>query len=141
MNRSRTFSFDGTAGTYFESWLIGWLLTLVTFGIAYPWAFCRLQRWKTEHTGVEGRRLVFTGTGGDLFGYSLKWFILSALTIGIYTFWAVPEFNKWITEHTDFEPLPFIPNPLMEQPDAPQEPQATTAADDIGRARDMEPVV
>ncbi len=42
MDRSRTFSFDGTAGTYFEPWLIGWLLTLVTFGIAYPWAFCRV---------------------------------------------------------------------------------------------------
>ena len=90
---------------------------------------------------MEGRRLVFTGTGGDLFGYSLKWFILSVLTVGIYTFWAVPEFNKWITEHTDFEPSPFIQNPLMEQPVVPQEPQATTAADDIGRVRDMEPVV
>lgn len=112
MKRSTTFQFNGTAGTYFEPWLIGWLLIIVTLGVAYPWAFCRLQCWKADHTIVLGRRLIFTGTGGDLFAYWLKWSFLTFLTFGIYAFWAVPQFNKWITEHTDFDQSNVMPTQI-----------------------------
>lgn len=140
MQRSSHFAFDGTAGTYFEPWLIGWLLTIFTAGIAYPWAFCRTQRWKAEHSYVDGRRLTFTGTGGDLFGYSLKWTILIIFTVGIYTFWAIPEFNKWLTEHTDFEAAPFIANPITEQPHISQQPMDEPAEDSSRHSRDMNPI-
>lgn len=140
MNRSRSFRFDGTAGTYFEPWLIGGLLTIFTLGIAYPWAYCRLQRWRMEHTFIDGRRLVFTGNGGELFGYWLKWSFLGIVTFGIYTFWAVPEFNKWVTERTDYESAQFNSNPFSEQAPSPGAFDRAGAGEAEGGIRDANPI-
>jgi len=102
MEKSAHFSFDGGAGTYLPMAILAWLLTSVTLGIAYPWAVCMMQRWRTEHTYIDGRPLTFTGSGGDLFVHWIKWFLLCIITLGIYSFWVVPELNRWIVEHTDF---------------------------------------
>ena len=84
--------------------ICAYLLTLVTFGIAAPWALCIVQRWYINNTVVDGRRLRFDGTGGQLFGKYLLWMLLCIVTCGIYSFWLVIKMQQWITSHTHMEP-------------------------------------
>lgn len=105
MAKSLHFRFDGGAGSYLGIAIGAFLLTFFTAGIAYPWALCMIQSWKTKHTTIDGQRLKFTGSGGGLIGLWIKWFLLMIITLGIYSFWIAPELQKWIVEHTDFENL------------------------------------
>jgi len=100
----RQFYFDGGAGGYLGTALLGGLVTLVTLGFAAPYAIVLHQRWRARHTYVNGHRLLFTGTGMSLFGNWLKWWLLTIVTLGIYSFWVVPRLIKWTTEHTEFDP-------------------------------------
>ena len=98
------FHFDGGAGTYIGTAILATLITLVTLGIALPYAIVLRQRWVCKHTCIEGRRLMFTGTGIGLFGNWIKWWILMIITFGIYSFWVVPRLTKWKVEHQAFDP-------------------------------------
>ena len=87
--------------------LIGWqilgvLVTVITFGICYPWAICMIYRWEARHTVINGRRLQFTGTAIQLFGNWIKWLLLTIITFGIYSFWLSIKLKKWKTKHTEF---------------------------------------
>jgi uncharacterized membrane protein YjgN (DUF898 family) len=104
MARSQNFRFDGGAGTYIGTGILAVVITLVTFGIATPFAIVLRQRWRAKHTYVNGHRLVFVGTGVGLFGLWIKWLLLTIVTLGIYAFWLVPQVTKWVVENTDFDP-------------------------------------
>jgi uncharacterized membrane protein YjgN (DUF898 family) len=103
MSKSKNFEFDGGAATYWGTSILAFLITVLTLGIAYPYALVLKQRWVAKHTIVKGFRLKFTGTGIGLFGNWIKWFLLCVITLGIYAFWVVPRLNRWIVEHTDFD--------------------------------------
>lgn len=65
-----------TDRSYFDGGLLqltGWMIlgtivTVLTLGICYPWALCRIYGWKINHTVIEGNRLKFTGKAIGLFG-------------------------------------------------------------------------
>ena len=87
--------------------LIGWhilvfLITIITFGICYPWAVCMIYNWEIKHTVIEGKRLYFDGKAIQLFGNWIKWLLLYILTLGIYAFWINIAIKKWKTAHTHF---------------------------------------
>lgn len=87
--------------------LIGWkllgaLITICTFGICYPWAFCMVYSWEAKHTVINGKRLQFNGTAVGLFGNWIKWLLLTFITCGIYSFWLVISLKKWKIKHTEF---------------------------------------
>lgn len=87
--------------------LIGWkllgaLITIFTFGICYPWAFCMIYSWEAKHTVINGKRLRFNGTAVGLFGNWIKWLLLTFITFGIYSFWLVIALKKWKVKHTEF---------------------------------------
>lgn len=103
MGKSRHFTFDGGAATFFGTGIAAFLLTALTLGIGYPWAACMYHKWKCKHTYIEGRRLKFVGNGFDMLGLWIKQFALMVVTLGIYTFWVIPGITSWITEHTDYE--------------------------------------
>ena len=103
MSKSEHFKFDGGAATYFLTAIFGWVITFMSFGLAYPWAFCMFHKWRSEHTTIDGKRLRFTGGGFSLLGLWIKWWLLTILTFGIYIFWVIPSLNKWVVKHTDFE--------------------------------------
>ena len=88
-------------------WLFlgGYLITVFTLGICYPWAVVMTYRWQAKHTYLNGRRLRFTGTAPGLFGHWIKWFLLIIVTLGIYSFWVWPKLTKWIVEHQEYDPL------------------------------------
>lgn len=91
--------------------LIGWrllagLVTVLTLGIAYPWAMCMVMRWEVRHTVINGRRLKFTGRGTGLWGRYLLWGFLTVITLGIYGIWLGLGIRKWKVKHTVYEDDP-----------------------------------
>lgn len=107
MPKSNSFRFDGGAATYLGTILLSMLVTLITFGVAYPYALVLRHRWKAKHTYVDGRQLRFVGSGTSLFLNWVKWLALIIVTFGIYSLWVFPRITKWVVEHTDFaEPAP-----------------------------------
>ncbi|MBS1698422.1 MAG: DUF898 family protein [Actinobacteria bacterium] len=98
------FGFTGGAAGWLGIGIGGFLVTVLTLGICYPWAVVMTYRWKTKHTWINGRRLRFTGTAPGLFGHWIKWFLLCLITLGIYSFWVTPRLQKWIVEHQELDP-------------------------------------
>lgn len=82
--------------------LLGGLITTITLGICYPWAFCMIYSWEAKHTVINGKRLKFDGTAVQLFGNWIKWLLLTIITFGIYGFWLNIALTKWKTKHTHF---------------------------------------
>ena len=102
MPRNNGFTFTGGAGGYLGAGILGFLITLVTLGICYPFAFVLIERWRAENSYIYGRQLRFYGTAVGLFGLWIKWFLLIVVTLGIYSFWVVPELTRWKWENTGF---------------------------------------
>ncbi|MGO1468592.1 MAG: DUF898 family protein [Tissierella sp.] len=98
-------------GSYFDgglfqliAWsILGFLITLFTLGICYPWALCMVYGWRINHTVIEGNRLKFTGSAVGLFGHWIKWLLLTIITFGIYGFWVRISLEKWKVKNTRFQ--------------------------------------
>lgn len=82
--------------------ILGFLLTVCTLGICYPFALCMMYGWETKHTVVNGHRLFFDGNGLQLWGKWIIWLLLSVITLGIYSFWVGISMRKWKVSHTHF---------------------------------------
>lgn len=94
--------FDGGLLSYIGWIILGTLITIITFGICYPWALCMVYGWKINHTVVSGHRLHFTGSAIGLFGNWIKWLLLCIITLGIYSFWLFIALEKWKAKNTCF---------------------------------------
>ena len=94
--------FDGGLFQLIGWYILGFLVTVCTIGICYPWALTMIINWKVKHTVINGRRLKFEGTAVGLFGLWIKWFLLCIITIGIYSFWTIVSLEKWKAKHTKF---------------------------------------
>ena len=94
--------FDGGLLSLIGWYILGGLITCLTFGICYPWALCMIYGWKINHTVIEGRRLRFTGSAWSLFGHWIIWLLLSFITLGIYLFWVGIALEKWEVKNTEF---------------------------------------
>ena len=95
--------FDGGLLQLIGWMILGMLITSITLGICFPWAFCMIYSWKAKHTVIEGKRLKFNGTATGLFGNWIKWLLLTIITLGIYSFWLSIALEKWKISHTSFE--------------------------------------
>lgn len=96
-------NFDGGLLQLIGYRILGFLVTVLTIGICYPWAVCMVKNWEVKHTTIDGKRLVFDGHAVQLFGHYIKWFLLTIITIGIYSLWLGIKMKKWVTKHTHFE--------------------------------------
>ena len=94
--------FDGGLFQLIGWYILGSLVTVLTLGICFPWAYCMIYSWEAKHTVINGRRLKFTGTAIGLFGNWIKWFLLTIITLGIYGFWVNIKLKKWKIAHTEF---------------------------------------
>lgn len=77
-------------------------LSVLTFGLAYPWLLCWRESWYAEHTYINGKQLYFDGTGGQWFGRWLLWVLLTIITLGIYGLWVPIKIEQWRVKHTHF---------------------------------------
>ena len=80
--------------------LVQILITVITLGLAYPWAVCMKERWIAKHTIIDGKQLVFDGTGVQLIGKYLLWWFLTIITFGIYSFWLNIKMKQSVVKHT-----------------------------------------
>lgn len=99
----KDFRFEGTGFGF--GWLLIWttVLSVLTFGLYFPWAYSAQQRWICANTYVNGRRLKFVGTG---MGYFFNWLIilvLTTITFGLYAPWGYCSFKRWETTNTRFD--------------------------------------
>jgi len=95
-------SFDGKMLQWLGWGILGGFITIITLGICFPWAFCMMIRWETNHTIISGKRLKFNGTGGSLFGHWILWWFLSIITLGIFGLWVPVKIARWKAERTSF---------------------------------------
>lgn len=101
----------GNGRSYFDGGLLqllgwsvlGFIITLFTLGVCFPWAICMIYNWEVKHTVIDGKRLKFTGTAIGLFGLWIKWLLLLIITFGIYSFWISISLKRWRIKHTTFE--------------------------------------
>jgi uncharacterized membrane protein YjgN (DUF898 family) len=96
------FQFNGGAADYTGTAILGGIITVITFGICYPYALVLMLRWKAKHSYIDGNQLKFVGSATGLFGMWIKWLLLIVVTLGIYSFWVAPRLQKWQWENTTF---------------------------------------
>ena len=96
------FTFSGDAASYLGAAIGSFLITAFTLGICYPFSLVLMERWRCEHTFVDGQQLIFNGQATQLFGQWITWLALSILTLGVYLFWVGPKLHTWKTRNTGF---------------------------------------
>ena len=98
--QTRLFEFRGSGFGYI--WVILWttVVTMVTLGLFFPWAYSAQQRWIASNTYLNGQPLRFDGTGIGFFGQWLLILVLSFITLGIYIPWGYCRFKRWEVENT-----------------------------------------
>lgn len=94
--------FRGGLLSYVGRSIAGFLMTLLSLGLLYPWSVVLIKRWEINNTYINGRRLYFDGTATQLFGNYIKWWFLTLITLGIYGFWLHIKMRKWVIKHTHF---------------------------------------
>jgi len=96
------FEFRGSGFGYI--WLLIWtsIISVITLGLFFPWAYSAQQRWIASNTYIGGRQLAFAGTG---FGFLWQWLlilVLTTVTFGLFIPWGYCMFKRWETENTMF---------------------------------------
>ena len=79
------------------------LICLFTLGLGWSLAFVIKEKWKCQHTYINGKKLKFVGTGGELFVEYIKWVLLTIITLGIFLIWLPNKKYQWILRHTHFD--------------------------------------
>ncbi len=90
--------FEGSLLGFIGVNILSSVISVLTFGIATPWAMCIKYKWQINNT-VYNIRLKFIGMDPSLF---MKWWILTIITFGIYGFWLYIKMLQWKTENTIF---------------------------------------
>ncbi|MBN2715192.1 MAG: DUF898 family protein [Deltaproteobacteria bacterium] len=100
------FSFNGTGGKLFGTYLLGVILTGVTFGIYGAWFMVNITRFFAENT--QGKTpdgnaytIQFRGNGASLFGTMFVGVLLSMITFGIYSPWFLVKLAKFFNDNMD----------------------------------------
>lgn len=96
------FAFRGSGIGYI--WLLLWtsLVSVVTLGLFFPWAYSAQQRWILSNTYIGERQLAFVGSGVGFLWQWLLILVLSTVTLGLFIPWGYCMFKRWETENTVF---------------------------------------
>jgi uncharacterized membrane protein YjgN (DUF898 family) len=63
----QTFQFKGKGSEYFKIWVTNLFFTVMTFGLYYPWAKVKSQKYFYGNTALSDRRFDYHATGKQLF--------------------------------------------------------------------------
>jgi uncharacterized membrane protein YjgN (DUF898 family) len=78
----KALEFKGSGSEYFKIWIVNVLLTIITFGLYYPWAKVRNKRYFYGNSVLDGRNFDYHATGKQIFlGYLISMVLLIAYMI------------------------------------------------------------
>jgi len=97
------FSMEPGAGLFARTFLLGYLLTILTLGLYGPVWLNRIRRVSIERSRFGSRAFRYDGSDLEVWKISIKGMLLSVLTLGIYYFWYVAELSRYEMQHTYFD--------------------------------------
>lgn len=94
--------------SYFDGGLLGLIgvnlvtsfLTIISFGLLYPFVICYKQKWLAKHTIINRKKLSFKGTSLSLVGHYFLWWFLTLITFGIFALWLPIKIWQWQAKNT-----------------------------------------
>ena len=92
-------------GTFKETIILvsrGWLLSLLSLGLYYPFYLNRFQDYWTSKTTFGNLPFSYDGQGKEVFSIWLKGTLLTLLTLGIYLFWLKANLQRYFWQHTAY---------------------------------------
>ncbi|WP_055443022.1 YjgN family protein [Lacinutrix himadriensis] len=89
------FKYFGNRKELYKLCVIGFLLTILTFGIYSSWFKVDLKKYITKHLKFGNITFSFKGDGFDLFIIHFKGIFLTYITLGIYSFWYMRELYQF----------------------------------------------
>ena len=97
--------FNGTGGELFVTFIVGFLLSVITLYIYMPWFMCKLNKTiLSRMTLLENEQPIgnfdFEGQGGELFVTFLVGTILTVVTLYIYLPWYQVKLMQFFAENT-----------------------------------------
>ena len=96
------FSMQPGAGSFARTFLVGYLLTIVTLGLYMPVWLNKLRKITTDRSRFGNHAFSYDGNDFEVWVMSMKGFLLSIVTLGIYYFWFRAELSRYQLEHTHF---------------------------------------
>jgi len=101
------FSFRGQTREFLRLFLGGWILTVLTLGLYYPFFDTRRHGFMVSNSHFGSKRFKFDGAGRDLFKAYLLALLLSLPTLGLYWFWFMAKKQRYFWEHSHLDTLHF----------------------------------
>ena len=98
--RGIRFSFRGAAREFVKLFILGSVLSSLTFGLYYPIFDVRRHAFMTEHSWFGNRRFSFDGRGRDMFGPFLIAVLLAIPTFGLALLWYLARKRRYFWNHT-----------------------------------------
>lgn len=98
--RGIRFSFRGAIKDYMKLFFSGQALTMLTFGLYYPYFETRKHAFMVEHSYFGNHKFHFDGNGRDLFGSYLLAMFLSLPTLGLYWLWFHAKKHRYFWDNT-----------------------------------------
>jgi uncharacterized membrane protein YjgN (DUF898 family) len=98
--RGVRFGLEPGAGGYLRVFLVGMLLTLVTFGLYGPAMNNSLRRYIVERTRFGSVPFGYDGSNSDAFWITAKGSLLSVVTLGLYYPWFAAKLMRFRAEST-----------------------------------------
>jgi uncharacterized membrane protein YjgN (DUF898 family) len=105
--RGIRFSFRGRAPEFVRLFVRDSLLTLLTFGLYYPYFEVNRQAFMVSHAYFGNRRFGFDGRGRDLFTPYFFMLLLAIPTLGLIWFWYAARRQRYLWDHTTFGEVRF----------------------------------
>ena len=96
------FSMEPGARSFARTFLVGYLLSVVTLGLYMPVWLNKLRKITTDRSRFGSHAFSYDGDDFEVWVMSMKGFLLSIVTLGIYYFWFRAELSRYQLEHTRF---------------------------------------
>lgn len=100
--RGIRFGMQPGAGPYFRTFVVGFLLTIVTLGLYAPVWLNNCRRVLIERMRYGNEAFAFSGSNSDAFWITVKGVLLSIVTFGIYSFWFSAEMQRFTVNNIQF---------------------------------------
>lgn len=96
------FSMQPGAKSFARTFVLGYLLTLVTFGLYAPIWLNKLRTLSVNRSRFGDHAFRYDGDDFEVWKMSMIGFLLSLLTLGVYYFWFQAKLSRYQLAHTHF---------------------------------------